>query len=179
MEIYNHIINCDPFCFVRINDGEASAIISETAYASRGDEQSSPELSERLHNILTDSYCSTNLYIGIPCINCYHECFNIVRNELIRSKPYVFIESNVCDANILINNNYDRTFDILANHLTDRHVIIVGNEISINNINKLSRIGIPVHQTYTVSFRINNDEVKKSIFENSFDLFGKHYLIYQ
>lgn len=163
MEIYNKIINTKPFCFVRINDGEASAIISESAFASRGDEQSSPELSDRLSNILSDSWSSNDLFIGVPCINCYHDCFKFVRSELIKAKTPTFVQNNTMDANILINSNYDKTLDILMNYLVDRHVIIVSNETIIGNINRLTeKLGIPVSQTYTVSAKMafQNDYTK-------------------
>lgn len=155
MNIYNKIVNNEAFCFVRINDGEVSAIISDTAFASRGDEQSSPELSNKLLNILSDTWYHSNLFIGVPCISCYHECYNVAKNELVKSKPYSFIENNIVDANILINNNYDKTLDVLINNIHD--VIVICNENS--HIDRLSRLNINVTKVYTVSskFAFSND----------------------
>lgn len=171
MEIYNRIVNSKPFCFVRINDGEASAIISNVAFASRGDEQSSPELSEKLSNILTDTWSSNDLFIGLPCFNCYNECFNYVRGEIIKSKTYEFIQHNTMDANILINCNYDITLEILMNNLKDRNVVVISNETIIGNINRLTdKLGIPVNQTYTVSakmaFRNDYERLKDLVFQD-------------
>ena len=170
MNIYNNIVNNNPCCFVRINDGEVSAIISDKALASRGDEQSSPELSEKLLYILSDTWSSPNLFIGVPCNNCYRDCFNFVKNELIKSKDYSFIQNNTMDANILINSNYDKTLDILMTYLSDRKVIIVSNKTIINNIDRLSRLNIQIIKTYTVSptlaFRNDYHKLKDLIFEN-------------
>ena len=154
MNIYDKIINKVGFCFVRINDGETNAIISSESFASRGDEKSSPELSNKLLNILTDRWYHDNLFIGIPCINCYHHCYSYVRNELIKSKPLDFIQNNTIDANILINSNYDQTLEILMENLKDRNIIIISNETIVSNLDRLSRLGINVSKSYTVSSKM-------------------------
>lgn len=173
MDIYNRIVSGKPFCFVRINDGETSVIISADALASRGDEQASPGLSNKLLNILTDKWSDPNLFIGVPCYNCYNECFNFVKNELSNSKDISFIQNNTMDANILINSNYDKTLKVLMDNLVNRNVIVISNEIIIGNINRLLRLGIVVNKTYTVSTKkaYQNDYLymKDIVFEdNSF-----------
>lgn len=170
MEIYNKITNCKPFCFVRINDGEASVIMSDTALASRGDEQSSPELSNRLYNIISDVWHSDNLFIGVPCIRCYLDHYRYVRSELIKSKSPKFVAENTMDANILINSNYDKTLDVLMNYLPGRNIVVVSNETIIGNIDRLSKLGIIVNQTYTVSSKMafSNDyhKLKDIVFQD-------------
>lgn len=171
MEIYNRIINNKPFCFIRINDGEAKAIMSDVAFASRGDEQSSKELSLKLKNIVSDTWYSKDLFIGVPCISCYKDQYDYVQGELVKSKPYEFIISNTMDANILINNNYDKTLSILMDNLPNRNVIIISNETIISNIDKLeSCLGIRVEQAYVVSakmaFRNDYHKLKDLIFQN-------------
>jgi len=157
--IYNKIINNTPFCFIRINDGETNVMMSNTAVASRGDEIYSIELSDKLHYIVNDTWENDNLYIGIPCINCYNTCYNYVKNALLISKTSNFIKYQIVDNNILINNNYDTTLDILMTYLVDRNVIIVANELAIHNIKKLVDIGIPIDVTYVVTskYAFNND----------------------
>jgi cephalosporin hydroxylase len=169
--ILNFIVQKKPFCFVRINDGEASAIISETAYVSRGDEQSSKLMSEKLSKIIDDRYTHDNLYIGIPCVSCYHECSNIIKNRLSQSKTPKFMQNNIIDANILINANYDNTFDILTNHLHDRHIVVISNEMIISNIDRLKSININVNETHTVSstmaFANDYETIKSLTFPNN------------
>lgn len=166
--IWERIKQKESFCFVRINDGEASAILSDTVFVSRGDEQSSKLLSIKLTNIIDDNYTYDNLYIGIPCMSCYHECYNIIKDRLCRSKNETFMEKNVMDANILINSNYDRTLDVLSNYLNDRRIVVVSNEIIVSNIHKLQRLNINVCNTYTVSstmaFSKDYDNVKDLTF---------------
>jgi mannosyltransferase OCH1-like enzyme len=146
--IYNNLQNRIPFCFVRINDGEASAISSPNAILSRGDERSSSLMSEKLSNIIDDPYSNSSLFIGIPCSMCYNEHYNTITNRLKISKSTQFIRNNVVDANILINNNYNKTFEIVRKL---QNIIVISNETIINNINKLNTIGITVLSTITVS----------------------------
>ncbi len=171
MRIYDKIKSNVPFCFVRINDGEASAIISEFAFISRGDEQSSIELSNKLLDIISDKWCNDNLFIGIPCINCYNECYKMIKNELIKSKTYDFIQTNVVDANILINNNYDTTLDILTNYLYDKNIVVISNENNISNISKMNCLNISVRKTFTVSstmaFRNDYNRLKNIVFDDN------------
>lgn len=149
-EIYKKIVNKDPFCFVRINDGEALAIMDTNATPSRGDERSSNMMSLLLHNIISQPYIHDNLFIGVPCVSCYKDCHDFVIAELNNFKPQSFVKNNIVDANILINNNYNNTFDLLRKELIGRHVIIIANEISVGNIEKLKNV-IPVSDFYYVS----------------------------
>lgn len=172
MDIYIKIANNEPFCFVRLNDGEVSAIISESARISRGDEISSPELSTKLLNILTDTWINKNLYIGVPCKNCYSEYYIYVNKYLNKSKAYEFIQKNVLDANVLINCNYDKTLKVLMQYLVDRKVIVISNEVIIENINRLTEfLGIPVEKTYTVSstmaFSNDYESLKDLVFQDN------------
>ena len=86
MEIYNKIIDGDPFCYVRITDVN-SMISSEL-------------MSEKLNSIISDDFISDDLFIGIPCELCYKEHHDIVVNKLSNKNV------NIYDANILINDNY-------------------------------------------------------------------------
>lgn len=171
MEIYKKILDDRPFCFIRINDGETNAIISESAIVSRGDEHSSKYLSEKLLNIICDTWHNDSLFIGVPCFNCYHECYKIIKNELVKSKDITFIEKNVVDANILINNNYNKTLDLLINKLPGKNVIIIGNETTVSNSFKLTeKLGINVSKTFTVAsknaFETDYDKLKNIVFED-------------
>ena len=145
----NHI----PFCFVRINDGETSAILHEGATPSRGDESYNTVMSEKLENILSDNYEDKELFIGIPCINCYGQHYIYVKNMLNKSKSNEFLSSNVMDANILINNNYDKTFNILIESLKDTKNVFVFNENCRDNLKIIENNLFPISKKYTVTPR--------------------------
>lgn len=167
--IYNRLFNKIPFCFIRFNDGEISAMLSTNAVVSRGSEVSSKEMSDELYNIITDKYENMSLFIGIPCILCYREYYNFITNELIKYKSYDFNKNNVLHANILINNNYDNTFDILINTLKNRYVIVIAGETAITHIDRLSKL-IPVSECYPVAdkcaFTNNYNNLKELSFRD-------------
>jgi mannosyltransferase OCH1-like enzyme len=162
--IYSKLNNNKPICFVRINDGEVSSIISNTHTPSRGDEISSEVMSKKLKDILTDDYHNPNLYIGIPCMLCYKNCYDFATNLITKSKkPCDFIINNIVDANILINNNYNKTLKTLISCLQDKYIVVVGNEVSIQNIDKLKKI-INVTEVHIVTSKnaFNNCYIRLS-----------------
>jgi mannosyltransferase OCH1-like enzyme/predicted O-methyltransferase YrrM len=168
--IYNKLFNKIPFCFIRFNDGEISAILSNNAVVSRGSEISSKEMSDELMSIVFDNYLHPSLYLGIPCMLCYREYYNFIVNEFIKYKSYDFNKNNVLPANILINNNYDTTFDTLLSTLKDRYVVVIAGETSITHIDRLSKL-IPVSECYAVSdkyaFSKNYQDLKNLDLKNN------------
>ena len=66
--LYNKLKNRDPFCFVKLNDGEIKGLKPGVSI-SRGDEVSTELMSKKLMECLT--YEHKDYYIGIPCKICY------------------------------------------------------------------------------------------------------------
>jgi predicted O-methyltransferase YrrM len=152
--IYNHINNNEPFCFIKMNDGEISALDPNSEGMSRGDEKSSELMSSKLKEAL--NYRANNYYIGLPCIKCnnnyYNNALNHIDNEENKFK-------NILSANILINTNVNKTLDILKNNLKNRNVVIITNTTNLKNIQKLEKLNIFPYKTIEVSeqFAFNSD----------------------
>ena len=140
--LYNNLINNIPFSFIKLNDGEISAIMNNNASLSRGDENSSIEMSDKLKECLR--YNNKNYYIGLPCSLCY----NTYYKEAI---SYVNDTSNVLNANILINTNIDKTIDVLIDTMKNKRIIVVTNETNSINLNKLEQLNIVPYKTIVVS----------------------------
>lgn len=170
--IYDKIKNDESFCFVRINDGEADAIVSNFSTPSRGEELSSTLMSEKLLNIISDNFIHDNLFIGVPCVLCYNNHNNIVMNEISKNRPITFTTNNIVDANILINSNYNKTFNLLIDTLskTNRPIIVIASENAIINIDRLKKL-FPINAYYSVTSKhaFNNcyDTFKDMIFEDN------------
>lgn len=128
--LYNLFNNQIPFSFIKMNDGECAAINDITAVLSRGDDQSSPLMSEKLKEAL--NYEASNYFVGIPCQVCRGNDYNIAM-KYINSTNY---PSKFLSANVLINSNYWKTFQIFKNN-QDRNYFLVTNERNAKNIHKL------------------------------------------
>jgi predicted O-methyltransferase YrrM len=167
MDIYNKIINREPFCFVRINDGEMSSIINPVATLSRGFEISNELMSQKLRSIIEETIDLPNLFIGIPCPSCYGDYHHKCKDIVIKNKPNV----TMVDANILINSNYNKTLDVLMNNLSNRHIVIISNKHAIDNISKLNKLNIFPSETHIVSnfnaFQKDYNSIKNIIFPNN------------
>lgn len=162
-KIYSKILNKESLCFVRINDGEASTIMYNTATPSRGDETYSELLSIKLNNIITDDNNDESLFIGIPCYNCYGKEYRHVLGELTKSKSQEFITNNVVDANCLINNNYDSTLNVLMSALKTTKNILIINETGRENVENFHTKIFPVFSVHTVT--------SKNAFNNCYENF--------
>jgi len=168
--LYNKLKKDEPFCFIKLNDGEIHALNPNNVVISRGDEHSTPLLSEKIKECL--NYKHKDYFIGLPCIKCNKDlCEKAL--DYIHGDKY----SNILNANILINTNVDYTIDILSNVLeninyinksnfgTDRNIrniIIVSNSHNLNNIHKLSKLNIYPTKLIEVSdkFCFENDYYK-------------------
>lgn len=160
--LYNNLINNIPFSFIKLNDGEISAIINNNASLSRGDEKSSPEMSNKLKECLT--YNDKNYYIGLPCSTCYNNYYK----EAI---SHVNDTSNVLNANILINTNIDKTIDILMQTMKNKRIIIVTNDVNLSNLNNLEKLNIVPYKTIVVS--------KTNAFSNDYDKIKDEYKTFE
>ena len=100
--LYENLEKNIPFCFIKMNDGEISAVFNVDASLSRGDERSSYKMSLKLKDCL--EYNHNNYYIGLPCSLCYNEYYNKTI-QLIESKE------SWLNANVLINTNVDNTLN--------------------------------------------------------------------
>lgn len=145
--LYNHIKKNEPFCFIKMNDGEISALDPNSQGMSRGDEKSSELMSTKLKEAL--NYRENNYYIGLPCIKCNNNHYNNAINHINIENDDKF--KNVLSANILINTNVNKTLDVLSNYLKNRRVVIVTNTTNLKNIHKLEKINIHPYRTIEVS----------------------------
>jgi len=136
-KLYNNLQNNIPFCFIKMNDGEISAMLNSDASLSRGDETSSNEMSEKLKNCLT--YINPEYYIGLPCFMCYNYYFNesiqYIYNNIDDNniddnteENTNFVNNNILNANILINTNIDKTLDVFFDTIKNKNIIFLNNE---------------------------------------------------
>jgi predicted O-methyltransferase YrrM len=153
--IYTHLIQKEAFCFIKLNDGEISALDPNSEGMSRGDEKSSELMSIKLKESL--NYRNDNYYIGLPCINCNNNYYNIAINNISNDYDENLKFKNIVGANILINSNVNKTLDILKNHLSDRNIVIITNTENLNNIDKLKKVNIVPYKTIEVSERFAFD----------------------
>lgn len=151
--IYKKLINNEPFCFIRLNDGECSAIKNYNSVLARGLETSDINMSNKLKQCLT--FEKENYFVGLPCKLCYPDLDNFINNIINKNNKH-FI-----NANCLINNNYDKTFKIFTENLKNRNIVIITNDEMVKNINKLNNINIFVNKVITVS--------SKNAFCNSYE----------
>ena len=160
-ELYNLLRKKSPFCFIKMNDGEISAIYDTTAVISRGADHSSPEMSAKLRACLVIDY--DNYYVGVPCSVCrvgdYQRCMDLLG-----------VSTNVMNTNVLINSNVWRTLDVFRETMPDRRVVIITNEKNIQNIKALEKFGIVPYETVVVSernaFDMDYERVSRMEFDN-------------
>lgn len=145
--IYNHIKNNEPFCFIKMNDGEISALDPYSEGMSRGDERSSELMANKLKEAL--NYRNSNYYIGLPCIKCNNHHYNNAINHININNEDTL--TNVLSANVLINTNVNKTLDVVSNYLKNRKVVIVTNTTNLKNIHKLEKVNIIPYRTIEVS----------------------------
>ena len=159
-ELYDLLRKKSPFCFIKMNDGEISAIYDTTAVISRGADHSSPEMSSKLRACLDVDL--ENYYVGVPCNVCrggdYQRCMDLVRES-----------TRVMNTNVLINSNVWRTLDAFRETMPDRRVVIISNERNIQNIKSLEKFGIVPYETVVVSernaFEADYERVSRMEFE--------------
>jgi hypothetical protein len=159
--LYNKIINKEPFCFLKLNDGEIGIMnsSSENFIASRGFQKSSILLSEKMKECL--NYEDENYFIGLTCEGCDSKNKNIAYELLINKE-----KGNILNGNIFINSNVNKTIDILSNHLIDRNIVIVTNENLSKNIDKLKLLNINVSHVIEVSNKDSFDNDYENIKNN-------------
>lgn len=142
--LYYNLENNIPFSFIKLNDGEISTLTDVNSILSRGDEISSPELSQKIKECL--EYHDENYYIGIPCSLCYNDYYNETKKYI---NPNFY--NNVFNANLLINSNIDHTTDVLKKTMINRKIVIVTNDNNLKNINKLELLNIKPYKVISVS----------------------------
>jgi hypothetical protein len=152
--LYYNLENNIPFSFIKLNDGEISALMDINSSLSRGDEQSSMELSKKIKECL--EYEDENYFIGIPCSLCYNGYYNEA-NKYINPN----FQNNVFNANLLINSNIDHTIDILEKTMMNKNIVVVTNDNNLKNINKLEHLNIKPYKIISVS--------DKNAFKNDYE----------
>lgn len=147
--LYDKLKKGEPFCFIKLNDGEIKALNPNNIIISRGDERSSLLLSEKIKESLI--FMHENYFIGLPCIECNRKlCIEALQ---IINKYSNISNTNILNANILINTNVDFTVDVLSNVLEKIHIsnkttqnikniIIVSNTKNLSNIHNLAKFNI-------------------------------------
>jgi hypothetical protein len=111
-----------PFCFMKMNDGEISCIVNKSGL-SRGAQDYNSQMDQILSQALV--YNDKNYFIGIPCNNCYSNLYDYCIQRV--NIPY--------PANILINSNFKKTYDLICEIFPKRKVIlIVGDDADINKL---------------------------------------------
>lgn len=116
-----------PFAFSKLNDGELIHIQEQNVPISRGAQEFSLALSAKLKKCLQHS--QENYFVGIPCSKCYPDMHNFAKKHT----QSTFL------ANVLINNNFVKTYELLKKVLPQRRVILVTNEgAQIHNVDFLN-----------------------------------------
>lgn len=156
--LYNKLEKNIPFCFIKINDGEISAMIDINSNLSRGDEKSSMKLSEKIKECL--DYNNENYYIGLPCSLCYDDYYK-------KCKMYTKDTLNILNANILINTNVNKTLKVLNKTMKNKKIVIVTNIKNSKNIDLLSVYNINPYKIIIVS--------EKYAFENDYEKVKDEY----
>jgi hypothetical protein len=154
--LYNKLENKEPFCFIKLNDGEVAIIDNPTdknVVVSRGDQTTCELLSEKLKECL--NWQHENYFVGIPCCGCAGAHREIAKKHLSDTTINVDDHPNFLNANILINSNVNRTLDVLQNIFSNKqkHVIVVTNPELNANIDKLIQFGITPSRVILVENR--------------------------
>jgi len=98
--------NKEPFSFAHFNDGEASIMFTLKRTISRGNQEYSEELRERLKKSFLIS--NKNFYRGLPCPACSEEMYNDCINYLKNNSDIDYSITHAC----VFHNNYSN-----GNHL--------------------------------------------------------------
>lgn len=117
--IQSNLLNSKPFCFIKINDGEARSILKENISISRGSQEPNQEMSYKLFKTLT--YQADGYMVGIPCKICYPELY-------LKIKKLFSLEEKDYPANLLINSNFDKTLTVLKYILPKKRVFLICGE---------------------------------------------------
>jgi hypothetical protein len=68
------MLHSEPFAFARFNDGEMGAITGRMKIVSRGTQDVTPKLRDKLYDAI--SYEADDYIKGHPCPECYHQHYN-------------------------------------------------------------------------------------------------------
>lgn len=139
--LYELLMNETPFCFVKVNDGEMTVIEDENGLASRGAQQSSPELSRKMKEVLL--HRQQNYFVGIPCSRCWSRARQLAEKLLNGRKE------NIMLANAMINTNVTNTMNLLREILPGKKITIVHSSdsdpsaLKVLNIHFRNCISVP------------------------------------
>lgn len=109
-----------PFCFVRINDGEATAIKNGKGIISRGQQKVDASLAEELKKVA--EHRQEEYWIGLPCPECQTKHFETASQLVEYSYPYQTL------AVVFNNNNWQRAVQHLEEGLKGSCVWVVAGE---------------------------------------------------
>jgi len=112
--IKNLLITETPFSFIKMNDGELQCIVNKGGL-SRGDQEYNSNMDKVLSEALV--YNAINYLVGIPCHVCYYDLYKYCMDKV--KNPY--------PANLLINQNFKKSFDLFSEILPKRNVLLVTN----------------------------------------------------
>ena len=76
--LYKKLETREPFCFLKINDGECAALKGPNNALSRGDEISTNLMTQCLREVV--DYKNKNYFVGGPCPRCDASNFSIFKS---------------------------------------------------------------------------------------------------
>jgi hypothetical protein len=98
-----------------MNDGEMNMVVKNKGTASRGYQDYAEDLSVSLYQALT--YKAENYFVGVPCSACYPSLARYINNP-----------ENYLLANLLINSNFQKSYNLFEKIFKERRVVMVCNE---------------------------------------------------
>lgn len=120
-ELYQKLLTKEPFCFLKINDGECNALRGCGNDLSRGDEKSTTLMCNELRQAV--SYRAQNYFVGRPCSFCDEKNFQIFKSFSKTSNDEKFL------SNIFINSNYEDSCAIFQQAFQHwKHIVILLND---------------------------------------------------
>jgi hypothetical protein len=125
-ELYQKLFIKEPFCFLKINDGECNALQGRGNTLSRGDEISTDKMCTELRKVV--SHQAPNFFVGHPCPICDSKNFQIYKTHATIAKdPYL--------SNLFINSNFEESYQVFKKTFRNWStvVIVLNSEISAQN----------------------------------------------
>lgn len=129
--LYKKLETREPFCFLKINDGECAALKGPNNALSRGDEISTNLMTQCLREVV--DYKNKNYFVGGPCPRCDASNFSIFKSY---RKGKCFL------SNSFINANYSKSMEIFIQtmHRYNKIVIVLNEKIPLEKRNDLLQI---------------------------------------
>lgn len=155
-ELYQKLFLKEPFCFLKINDGECNALQGRGNTLSRGDEISTDKMCTELRKVV--AHQAQNYFVGHPCPVCDSKNYQIFQS-------YAAISKDPYPSNLFINSNFEESYHVFQQTFRNWSTIIIvlNSEISHGNrLQLLQELGLEESQ---VEFKYVS---AKNCFDESF-----------